>query len=199
MTRTQTRQELIRVGGEIIARQGFNSTGINAVLSKTGIPKGSFYYYFANKEDFGLAVIEAFEAEHSARLDQLLTDQSVAPLQRIRNYCDAGLQDMQTYDFGRGCPIGNLGQELASQNEVFRMRLDEVFNGWQICFARCLEQARDAGELSANSDCERLAEFLLASWEGATLRAKVTRSLAPMEAFVDIFFERVLRKPDNLN
>jgi TetR/AcrR family transcriptional repressor of nem operon len=195
MTRTETRKELIRAGCEIIACQGFNSTGINAVLAAAGVPKGSFYYYFANKEDFGLAVIDDFEAEHSARLDSLLKDEAVAPLQRIRNYFQAGLEDMVAYDYGRGCPIGNLGQELAAQNEVFRTRLDQAFARWRKRFADCLEAARVAGEIDAETDVERLAEFLLASWEGATLRAKVTRSTAPMQAFVDLFFRRVLERP----
>lgn len=196
MTRTQTRNELIRVGGEMIARKGFNSTGLNAVLCEAGVPKGSFYYYFASKDEFGLAVIDEFEAEQSARMDAMLTDQSHTPLQRIRKFFDAGLRDMEAYDYGRGCPIGNLSQELASQNEVFRMRLDKVFNGWRDRFARCLAQACEAGELDGNADVARLAEFLLAGWQGASLRAKVTRSLVPMTAFVDLYFERVLPVTD---
>lgn len=195
MTRIQTRYELIRVGGEMIARKGFNSTGLNAVLCEAGVPKGSFYYYFASKDEFGLAVIDEFEAEQSARMDTMLTDQSLSPLQRIRKFFDAGLRDMEIYDYGRGCPIGNLSQELASQNELFRKRLDNVFNGWRDRFARCLAQACEAGELADDADVTRLAEFLLAGWQGASLRAKVTRSLVPMTAFVGLFFERVLPAP----
>ncbi|MHB8252527.1 MAG: TetR/AcrR family transcriptional regulator [Acidiferrobacter sp.] len=195
MASVDTRQALILVGSGLIARQGFNNTGLNAVLCAAGVPKGSFYYYFSSKEEFGLAVIDNFEAEHSARLEALLTDRAFSPLQRIRNYFDAGIADMVANAFSRGCPIGNLGQELAAQNEIFRVRLDAVFNGWQGRFADCLEEARQACEIVQETDVARLAEFLLASWEGATLRAKVTHSLTPMEAFVDIFFRRVLVPP----
>lgn len=193
MERSETRAELIRVGGALIARQGYNNTGINAVLTEAGVPKGSFYYYFANKEDFGLAVIEGLDVEHAARLDSVLGDELTPPLQRIRNYFDAGLADMVEHDYCRGCPIGNLGQELAGQNETFRSRLDAVFSGWKQRFVTCLEAAREAGEIAADSDVEALAEFLLAGWEGATLRAKVTRSTEPMAAFAQTFLDRVLR------
>lgn len=195
MTRTDIRQKLIQIGSGMIACQGFNNTGIHAVLCAAGVPKGSFYYYFSSKEDFGLAVIDDFAKAHSKRLEILLNDEAVSPLRRIRNYFDAGIADMSLYRYARGCPIGNLGQEMAAQNEVFRLRLDAIFNGWQRQFAQCLEQARLGGEIAFDSDIERLAEFLLASWEGATLRAKVTHSLAPMIVFVEMFFDRVLQKP----
>lgn len=38
--------------------KGVNHAGINAVLSKTGVPKGSFCHYFNSKHDYGTAVIE---------------------------------------------------------------------------------------------------------------------------------------------
>ena len=192
MGRAQTRQELIHAGCEIIARQGFNHTGINAVLSAAGVPKGSFYYYFASKEDFGLAVIDDFAADNRARLERLLGDDETPPLERIRDYFAAGFAELEASDCCRGCPLGTLGQELAAQNEVFRARLSEVFEHWRRCLADCLDQARRSGDIAGDSDVEALADFLLSGWEGAMLRAKVTRSVEPLRAFADTFFAQVL-------
>ena len=58
MTRIETRQSLIQVGTDVIGSHGFNPTGLNTVLKTAGVPKGSFYYYFASKEEFGLAIID---------------------------------------------------------------------------------------------------------------------------------------------
>lgn len=191
--RNDTRQELIRVGTEIIAQRGFNTTGIEAVLKTAKVPKGSFYYYFASKDDFGLAVIDQFAAEYMHELDEFLKDKSASPLTRIRNYLEAGVAAMTGCACSRGCPIGNLSQEMANQSEKFRARLEQVFLSWKRRLAECLEEARQAGEISPESDVEQLAEFLLTGWEGASLRAKVTRSVKPMEDFIEIFFTRVLR------
>jgi TetR/AcrR family transcriptional regulator, transcriptional repressor for nem operon len=57
-TRNTTRDDIIRVGLEILGEKGFNSCGIDAVLKTAKIPKGSFYYYFPSKEEFGLAVLD---------------------------------------------------------------------------------------------------------------------------------------------
>ncbi len=193
MSKLDTREALIRVGTQIIADQGFNTTGINAVLSTAGVPKGSFYYYFPSKEDFGLAVIDGAAEDYAAVLAGFLNDTRHAPLQRIRNYLDAGVAALTTRACTRGCLIGDLSQELASRNEAFRARLDDVWRNWERQFANCLEAARAAGEIPPDSDTGQLAKFLLAGWEGAILRAKVMKSVEPMQVFITILFTQVLR------
>ena len=62
-TRNTTRDDIIRVGLEILGEKGFNSCGIDAVLKSAKIPKGSFYYYFPSKEEFGLAVLDLYAVQ----------------------------------------------------------------------------------------------------------------------------------------
>ena len=188
-----TRDKLIDIGAELIAEQGFKATGINAVLSRANVPKGSFYHYFASKEDFGLAVIDAFAAQYDARLTALFAAPDISPLARLRRYFAAGKADMLSTDLARGCLIGNLGQELSARSEVFRARLDQVFRGWERRLVACLEEARAAGEVADDIDAEALASFIMAGWEGAILRAKTVKSLAPMECFERVLFEQLLR------
>ncbi|MFC3392718.1 TetR/AcrR family transcriptional regulator [Aidingimonas halophila] len=192
MKRNATRDELIRVGSDIIARQGYNTTGLNEVLSAAGVPKGSFYYYFTSKEDFGLAVIDDFASAYESRLDATLGDTSKTPLERLRAYFAEGVSEMASCECTRGCLIGNLGQELAARNDAFRDRLECVFRSWERRFADCLEAARKAGELRPDCDPQSLAGFLLTGWEGAILRAKVTQSVAPMTTFIDILLSHLL-------
>jgi TetR/AcrR family transcriptional repressor of nem operon len=167
MTRTETRTQLINVGSEVIGLHGFNTTGINSVLQVAGVPKGSFYYYFASKEDFGLAVIDATATAYSEQIEQFLSDTSHSPLSRIQTYMQAGLERIEQGACKQGCLIGTLGQELSAHNETFRARLDEVFEGWKKQFSLCLDEALAQGEIPADSDCRELAEFLLAGWQGA--------------------------------
>lgn len=189
-----TRDKLIEIGADLIAEQGFNATGINAVLSRAGVPKGSFYHYFSSKEDFGLAVIDAFAEQYDARLAAIFAASDVSPLERLRRYFAAGKADMLSCDHARGCLIGNLGQELSARSEVFRARLDQVFRAWESRLVVCLEEARAAGEVPDDIDPEALAGFIMAGWEGAILRAKTVKSLAPMECFEATLFRRVLAR-----
>lgn len=192
MTRLQTRKTLIDVGTQVIGTQGFNPTGLNTILQTAGVPKGSFYYYFASKEDFGLAIIDETAAEYARQIAGFLQDQRFTPLARIHNYLQAGVSRIREGQCKRGCLIGTLGQELSSQNETFRARLDAVFEGWKQQFADCLQAAKATGELPAEADALQLAEFLLSGWQGAILRAKMQQNVTPLEAFINLLFIYVL-------
>ncbi len=192
MNRTATRDELIKVGTEIISQQGFNTTGLNAVLTTAGVPKGSFYHYFQSKEDFGLAVIEEFADVYNVKMQSFLQNSKFTPLKRIRNYLEEGIKNMRACECQKGCLIGSLGQEMAGQNEEFRHRLAGIFQEWSVYFNDCLEEARLAGEISKDSDTKELAEFILTGWQGASLRAKVTKSVKPMKSFINLLFSKIL-------
>lgn len=192
MKNIATRDKLIITGAELIAKHGYNATGINAVLGACGVPKGSFYHYFASKEEFGLAVIEHFASDYAESLTALLEDEALDPLERLRRYFAQGRTHMQQCDHTTGCLIGNLGQELSGQSDVFRDALNQVFQRWEQRFVSCLAAARDQGLLAPGADIEALASFVLTGWQGAMLRAKTLKSPTPMEHFETILFEYVL-------
>jgi TetR/AcrR family transcriptional repressor of nem operon len=193
MEKKDTRSEIIRIGTDLISRQGFNATGIDSVLKEAAVPKGSFYHYFKSKEEFGLAVIDRFVQSFEQRLDTFLNDEEVSPLNRIRNFLETGLARVSQNQYTKGCLIGNLGQEMADQNELFRARLDEVLNVWEVRFASCLSEAQQRCEMSQNQDAQKLAGFIISGWEGAILRAKVMKSPLPMLDFIEVLFATTLR------
>lgn len=193
MNKQTKKADIIDIGTELFAVKGYNATGIDAVLKQAGIPKGSFYNYFSSKEDFGLAIIDQFADQYETKLASFFDDARVEPLQRLRNYFEHSLEHLTENEFTKGCLIGNLGQELADQNERFRARLAEIFHTWKQRFAACLAEAQEQGRLAADLDADILAEFTLAAWEGAILRAKVMKSPQPIQHFIDTLFATVLR------
>ncbi len=192
--RNETRARLVSVGTEILSEKGFGSTGVEEILGKAGVPRGSFYYYFESKAQFGLAVIDNYENLWAQKLTRLLRDPMTPPLERISNYITEGVRGLEKYTFRRGCLIGNMGQEMASLDDVFRARILDVFQSWADYVADCLTQARDRGELSAALDVPTLSKFFWFAWEGAILQAKLERSTAPIEQFRAVMFENILKR-----
>jgi TetR/AcrR family transcriptional repressor of nem operon len=193
MKKKDTRAEIIAAGIELFALQGYSATGIDAVLKRAGVPKGSFYHYFASKEEFGLAVIDHFGGAYAAIVASFLTNPELTPLNRLRAYLETGLMRLTHNQCSKGCLLGNLGQELADQNERLRTRLDEIFRAWKGQLAACIEDAKVAGELPPDLDSGVLAGFILSGLEGAMLRAKVMKSPKPMADFIATLFATVLK------
>ena len=190
--RGDTRMALIRTGTEICTEQGFQVTGIEEVLKRVGVPKGSFYHFFSSKREFGEAVIDNYAEYFERRLDRILKDTRLRPLERLKAFVRDAEEGMAKYKFRRGCLVGNLGQELGGLDDTFRSRLEAVLLSWQERTAVCLAEAVVAGDLPATSDVKRLAEFFWVGWEGAILRAKLSRSVTPLRHFSDLYFSKVL-------
>ena len=188
-SRSDTREALIWVGTEMCTERGFQVTRIEEVLKRAGVPKGSFYHFFRDKQQFGEAVIDNYGNYFLRKLDRLLSNMDRTPLDRLREFTQEAARGMARFDFQRGCLIGNLGQELGGLNQEFRGRLEAILLQWQERTARCLTEAVDAGQLAHDTDVDRLSEYFWIGWEGAILRSKLSRSVRPIEIFADKFFE----------
>ncbi len=182
-----TRAELIRSGLEQLTENGFASSGIDQILKKVGVPKGSFYYYFASKEAFGQAVIENYATYFAYKLDKCLLNEAYSALERIGLFVESAMDGMERYQFKRGCLVGNLGQEVDLLPESYRQQLIDIFLDWQQRLTACLEAAKVEGELSPTANCALLAEHFWVGWEGAVSRAKLVKSTQPLQNYLECF------------
>src|SRR5574341_2633155 len=144
---TDTKRQLLEKGVAMLLRNGYHDLGIAAVLEATEIPKGSFYHYFASKEDFGLQAIDLYMKEVHAGLEQCLGDPSLPPLKRVRRFFELSEEKYRTEGY-LGCLLGGLGQELSGISQVFRRKVQECFAAIERRVATCLREASRRGELA---------------------------------------------------
>lgn len=185
--RASTREVLIRCGTEIFTERGFQATGIDEIRQRVNVPKGSFYHFFESKREFGLAVIDNYERYFERKLARSFDNTELKPLARIEAFAHDAMRGMEKFNFQRGCLVGNLGQELGGLDDGFRERLEAVLQSWERRTCACLQEALAIGELPAGTDCAALAEYFWIGWEGAILRAKLTRNNDPLEKFLAVF------------
>jgi TetR/AcrR family transcriptional repressor of nem operon len=188
---TDTRALLIRSGVEVLTESGFAAAGIDGILKKVGVPKGSFYHYFKSKEDFGKAVIDNYASYFAAKLDKCLLDESIAPLQRIVQFVDGAKQGIVKFEFRRGCLVGNLGQEVAILPDSYRLVLQNIFAVWESKMQVCLETAQQQGDIKQDINCAQQAEYFWIGWEGAVMRARLVESVQPLDLYIAMFIASI--------
>lgn len=179
-----TREALLHCGMEILTEQGFSATGIDKVLKRIQVPKGSFYHYFDSKEAFGQAVLQHYAQYFARKLDRWLRDSQVPPLLRVGLFVEDAKAGMTKYHFRRGCLVGNLGQEVEILPDSFRQALEAVLIDWQNRLAACFEEAVQLGELPAEVDCQGLSAYFWIGWEGAVQRARLVQNVQPLDVFL---------------
>ena len=192
-TTHETKQRLINAGLAMLLEHGYNGLGIQAVLTATEVPKGSFYHHFKDKEDFALQVIDQYMQAVHAGLDACLSDEGRAPLDRVRHFFEMTQQHYRK-DGYMGCLLGGLGQELSGVSDVFRRKIEECFSQIAGRMAVCLEEARQRGDIPTDANAGHLAGLLVNCWEGAALRSRLQRNVAPLNAMLDFYFRSAVNR-----
>jgi len=194
MKRIHNKEDIIQVGLDIVLRRGFNATGVDAILKQAKVPKGSFYNFFASKEEFALDIIDQFVAGREEIFTPIFSNDSLPPLDRIRKSFESLIAKFEGDDCTQGCLLGNLGQEMSDQSDNVRQRLEQSLQRWSRELTTLLLAARKENEISADMDAEMLAENLISSFQGALLRSKVKKSSEPLKNFIYLYFDRFLAR-----
>lgn len=182
-TKVNTRDEIIRIGAQLIHSQGYKATGLQQILDVAGIPKGSFYFYFKSKDDFGCAVIDYFTFTINALFSGCLRDARIKPLDRLKKLLDFYEAALKKSGATLGCPIANLSLELSDTNEELRKRLQAAVEGFITQIESCLEEAKKHRQLQSGLNPADTARFIFHGLEGAILHMKVTKSIEPIRTF----------------
>ena len=188
------RAELIDCAQRLFLTRGYERTTINDVIAAAGLSKGAFYHHFRSKEAFAEEVLDRYFAHTKGLVKEALDDESLTPRQRLKRYLDIISGVLADDKWNRGCLIGDFSLETSSQSDLLRERLEAIFQEWRAPFAACIAEAQNAGEIDSAFEPLDLAEFLLASWEGAILRMKVERGPAALERFKNIVFQTIFKE-----
>ncbi|MBM9538685.1 TetR/AcrR family transcriptional regulator [Desulfobulbus alkaliphilus] len=191
---TATRDHILTCGGRIIHHKGFTATGLQEILLAAEVPKGSFYFYFKSKEEFGLALVDHYQVWFAEQVRPILKDTTQPPLERLAGFFLWFQRYFEQEGFIKGCPIGNLVQELGDVNPLFREKLKSSFDGLIRFMTRLLEEARKQGELPTRLEPEATARYIFSAWQGALIRMKATASSEPLDTFQQMTFKVLLKQ-----
>jgi TetR/AcrR family transcriptional regulator, transcriptional repressor for nem operon len=190
---TSKRDEIIRAGAALIHARGYNATGLQEILDKASVPKGSFYFYFRSKEDFGIEIIDYFASIVGSIYTHHLGDEATPPLLRLEKLFRSFESYYRKQGCTGGCPIGNLSLEMSDASEKLRARLASVIEGIIGSIEACLLDGVRDGSLRPDLDTAGTAAFIFHGFEGALLHMKVTKSVEPLRSFRKQIFEHIGR------
>jgi TetR/AcrR family transcriptional repressor of nem operon len=180
--RLDKRDLILTKGAEVMTRRGYHGAGVQEIVQAAGVPKGSFYHYFASKEEFALQALQQVYGPRLQRYAQALENATLSPRARIIGYYGELVEHFACQEkLEYHCFIGSLSFEMAELSPALAAEVDAILQRSADILRACLEQAKSAGELAVDEDCGNLASFVTCAWQGALTRLKVsnnTRALA---------------------
>jgi AcrR family transcriptional regulator len=124
--RASARSRLLAASDELFYRDGVHSTGIDAVIDKAGVAKGSLYYNFGSKDEL---VAEYLRGQHEAWSKKVAEHLAAVsdPGEKILAIFDAIADDASRPGY-HGCPFINASGE-APVGEAHEQATKE-FRAW---------------------------------------------------------------------
>src|ERR1700761_9298718 len=120
--RPSARERLLAAADELFYRDGVHSTGIDAVIEKAGVAKGSLYYIFGGKDELVAAYLRG-RMERWRQLVEAAQAGADHPDAKILAVFDA-IADYVSLPGYRGCPFHNAAAE-APTGEAQQLALKE--------------------------------------------------------------------------
>lgn len=171
---TDRRVQIIDAAARLVAVRGFAATSVDDVIREAQLAgKSHFYHYFRSKEALGFAVLDRQFERFAERGLAVLREPMLDPLVRLGVFIDAVAGVQIAPGSREGSPFGVLAAELADAHEGFRARLAGAFERWAAQLEALFLELD--GRLVSGADPARLAQFVIATLEGATLMARVAR------------------------
>jgi TetR/AcrR family transcriptional repressor of nem operon len=175
----ETRLRIIRTAADLFHKQGVRGTSPDEIIEVSRTGKGQFYHYFKSKEGLVHEVLQAY-------LEAITTGS--APLNyEIESWKDlerwfrAQIELQKSFQMTRGCPFGTVGNEVTENDELTRQDLSLIFEVVKNKLAAFFIKEKAKGRLIKRANEERMADFCIATIQGAMLMGKIRRNSHPAE------------------
>jgi TetR/AcrR family transcriptional repressor of lmrAB and yxaGH operons len=163
-----TKQQILEAAARLFEKQGYHATGLNEIIRESNAPKGSLYYYFSEgKEQIGAETALWSAAQMVERIRFGLA-QSTDPAEAVHILALGIAGAVEQSGFAAGGPLMMLAAESAVRSEKLNAACREAYNLMQAVFTE---------KFSGKAD---LAQFVLATLEGAILLSRVEHSGEPL-------------------
>jgi TetR/AcrR family transcriptional regulator, transcriptional repressor for nem operon len=162
-------QEALDAAMDLFWRKGYEAASMRELLAAMSIGRGSFYDTYGDKHALFLAALDRFREVRTSWIEEVLEG---AGLERIEEVFRRSVDGLVAPEVRRGCLLANSAVELAPHDPEVAGRISRYVSRTEDAFEDALTRAREAGEISADSDPKALARFLVNTLHGLRVLAR---------------------------
>jgi AcrR family transcriptional regulator len=178
----ETRREILAAAADLFHKQGVVATSPDQIIDASGTGKGQFYHYFKNKDGLVHEVLQTYLEAIRNGGGPLSYD--ITSWDELEHWFIAQVGLQKRFRMTRGCPFGTIGNEVTENDELIRQDLNLMFEVAKTKIATFFVKEKASGRLDRNVREDDLADFCLATIQGAMLMGKVKRSSQLVESVV---------------
>lgn len=167
-TGIDTQQRILDVARGLVQTRGFNAFSYGDIARELKVTKASLHYHFASKADLGHSLIADYEAHFRDALAAIDASGGTAT-SKVNDL--VGLYDKVLAN-NHMCLCGMLAAEFETLPRPMQSALDHFFEMCELWLEEVLVQGQRLGEFHFKEPGREVAQYVIATLEGAMLLAR---------------------------
>ncbi|MBS6396078.1 MAG: TetR/AcrR family transcriptional regulator [Clostridiales bacterium] len=159
-----TRQSILDSAKKLISQYGYDQVSVNQIIADCGVAKGTFYHHFRSKDEMMLCISKSVYDDLSVLPENV---QKQPFTKRIHWFITSWHREMKDYNlhfarqsiklYTNAVDCGEYGENISQMEQGLALILG------------FLREARDRGELAADTPVDTLARAIMFSLQGSTI------------------------------
>jgi len=188
MTTTRTdiapRERILQTASDLFYHQGFRATGINEVITKSGVAKATFYSHFPTKDALCLAYLQNRNTSEIEMVSAFVQDQDT-PLTRFLAVMES-LEPWMEANRLRGCAFLNMVAEVPDPQNLIRREGLRHYESLRKLIRKLAHGLINSDpETYGNLDVDNLTDDYLVLLGGAIAMSEIYHDLWPVRQGVE--------------
>ncbi|HEY2629298.1 MAG TPA: TetR/AcrR family transcriptional regulator [Usitatibacter sp.] len=181
MAASNTSQRILDIAERLVQTRGYNGFSYADIADSLKVTKASLHYHFPAKADLGQRLIERYERNFLAALEQIDAGSKDAR-EKLHRYA-AIYEDVLRAD--RMCLCGMLAAEYGTLPKPMREEMRHFFDSNERWLVRVLQEGKKAKALRFSGTAADAAQTLIGALEGALMIARSYGDVARFKAVSD--------------
>lgn len=181
---TDTKTKALDLGREYLQTLGFSGFSFQTIADTLGIKKASLHYYFASKEEMGLALLNDYEESHKNWALKVQDLPSKVKLEKMVK----GFKSLSSKNH-MICPVGSFTSDFHSTTPKMKKRILQFHFLVRDWLTETINQGKKEGTIRKSLDSEVAADLFLATLQGGVQLARIRGEQKSLEKMLDTMLE----------
>ncbi len=181
-----TKKEALEMAKNYLQTLGFNGFSFQTIADALGIRKASLHYYFASKEDLGIALLKDYETAHNNWCEKVKDLSSKEKLEKFsRIFTKMGENDWLV------CPTGVLSTDFNTLPAKMRKKLKDFHLMQREWVIETLDQGKKERTIKSNLDTKATADWIMSTMQGGVQLARLRNEKDIPKKMITLLLENI--------
>ncbi|MBC7429138.1 MAG: TetR/AcrR family transcriptional regulator [Bacteriovorax sp.] len=182
---SDTKTQALNLAKSYLQTLGFNGFSFQTIADALGIKKASLHYYFASKEDMGLAVMDDYVVGHKVWAKKVHELPSKIKLEKmVKGFCALNSKKRDMI-----CPVGSFSSDFNTVTPKMKKKIKQFHFLIRDWLMEAIDQGKKEGTIKRSLDTETGADWFLSTLQGAIQIARLRGEQDSLKKILDTMLE----------